>query len=64
MAYFDYIAALDDSCAILSHAEPPFSSSPASLVRLHLRLSMVGVAGWHRNSEDWIPRKTEHHRNR
>jgi hypothetical protein len=64
VAYFDYTAVLGDSCVALSHAELPSFSLPASLVRPHSPLAMVGVAGWHRNFVDLTLRRNVHRRSR
>jgi hypothetical protein len=61
VAYFDCTAALGDSCAALSHAVLPSFSSPASLVRPHLRHEMVGVVGWHKNLVHSTPKMTANH---
>lgn len=63
-AYFDYIAAPGDNCVILSLAELPSVSLPASLVRPRSRHAMVGVAGRHRSSGGLIRRTSASHRNR
>jgi hypothetical protein len=63
-AYFDYTAALGGSYAALSLAGPPSVSSPASLVRPHLHLGMVHVAGWRRSFVGWTRRRIVHRRSR
>ena len=50
-AYFDCTAAPGGNCAILSLAELPSVSLPASLGRPHLRPGKAGVVVKHRSLE-------------
>lgn len=63
-AYFDCTAAPGDNCAILSLAELPSVSLPASLARPRSRHAMVGVAGMHKSSGGWIRKRSASHQNR
>jgi hypothetical protein len=63
-AYFDYTAALGGSCAVLSLAEPPSVSLPASLVRPHWYLEMALDVEWRKSFVGWTQSMIENRRSR